>query len=67
MDAPSASPMSYQPYLDKLTAFGSQESRKADLLEAKAEYFRLTGEVFDGRAAAHQRPPGHRSARVACA
>lgn len=39
--------MSYQPYLDQLIAFGSQESRKADLLEAKAEYFRLTGEVFE--------------------
>lgn len=47
MDAPSASPLSYQPYLDQLIAFGSQEPRKADLLEAKAEYFRLTGEVFE--------------------
>jgi hypothetical protein len=47
MDASSASPMSYQPYLDQLIAFGSEEPRKADLIEAKAEYFRLTGEVFE--------------------
>jgi hypothetical protein len=47
MDAPSASPLSYQPYLDQLIAFGSEEPRKADLLEAKGEYFRLTGEVFE--------------------
>ena len=47
MDAPSASPLSYQPYLDQLTSFGSEEPRKADLLTAKAEYFRLTGEVFE--------------------
>ncbi|NTX06987.1 hypothetical protein HUA74_16825 [Myxococcus sp. CA051A] len=46
MDSP-LSPLSYQPYLDQLIAFGSVESRKADLLEAKAEYFRLTGEVFE--------------------
>ncbi|WP_225409364.1 hypothetical protein [Stigmatella hybrida] len=48
MDASTTvSPLSYQPYLDQLTAFGSEEPRKADLLEAKAEYFRLTGEVFE--------------------
>lgn len=41
------SPLSYQPYLDQLIAFGSQESRKPDLLAAKAEYLRLTGEVFE--------------------
>lgn len=46
MDSP-LSPLSYQPYLDQLIAFGSAESRKADLLDAKAEYFRLTGEVFE--------------------
>lgn len=46
MDSP-LSPLSYQPYLDQLIAFGSVESRKADLLDAKAEYFRLTGEVFE--------------------
>ena len=46
MDSP-LSPLSYQPYLDQLIAFGSQESRKPDLLDAKAEYLRLTGEVFE--------------------
>ncbi|MCP3099591.1 hypothetical protein LZ198_12005 [Myxococcus sp. K15C18031901] len=46
MDSP-LSPLSYQPYLDQLIAFGSADSRKADLLDAKAEYFRLTGEVFE--------------------
>jgi hypothetical protein len=43
MDAP----LSYQPYLDQLITFASDEERKADLLSAKAEYFRLTGEVFE--------------------
>src|SRR5262245_22892592 len=38
---------SYQPYLDQLIAFGSAEPRKPDLLAAKAEYFQLTGEVFE--------------------
>ncbi len=46
MDSP-LSPLSYQPYLDQLIAFGSQESRKTDLLDAKTEYLRLTGEVFE--------------------
>ncbi|HEX8825935.1 MAG TPA: hypothetical protein VF794_38850 [Archangium sp.] len=46
MESP-LSPLSYQPYLDQLIAFGSQESRKPDLLDAKAEYLRLTGEVFE--------------------
>ena len=32
MDSP-LSPLSYQPYLDQLIAFGSQESRKPDLLD----------------------------------
>src|SRR4051812_23424895 len=40
-------PQSYQPFLDALTAFASEEPRKADLLAAKAEYFQLTGEVFE--------------------
>lgn len=40
-------PTSYQPFLDELTAFGSSESRKPDLLSAKAEYFEQTGEVFE--------------------
>ena len=43
MESP-LSPLSYQPYLDQLIAFGSQEARKPDLLVAKAEYLRLTGE-----------------------
>jgi hypothetical protein len=40
-------PVSYQPYLDQLISFASAENRKADLIDAKAEYFRLTGEVFE--------------------
>jgi hypothetical protein len=44
MDALS---LSYQPYLDQLIAFASTEERKADLIAAKAEYFRATGEVFE--------------------
>ncbi|XXF81115.1 hypothetical protein P2318_15530 [Myxococcaceae bacterium GXIMD 01537] len=43
----SVSPFSYQPYLDQLIAFGSSEGRKPDLLDAKAEYFLRTGEVFE--------------------
>lgn len=39
--------LSYQPYLDELIAYASQEPRKPDLLAAKAEYFRLTGEIFE--------------------
>jgi hypothetical protein len=46
MESP-LSPLSYQPFLDELIAFGSQEERKPDLLAAKAEYLRLTGEVFE--------------------
>lgn len=38
---------SYQPYLDELTAWASSEERKPDLLEAKAEYVKGTGEVFE--------------------
>lgn len=40
-------PVQYQPQLDELIAFASAEPRKPDLLNAKAEYFRLTGEVFE--------------------
>lgn len=40
-------PLSYQPYLDQLIAFASAEPRKPELLSAKAEYFQLTGEVFE--------------------
>jgi hypothetical protein len=38
---------SYQPYLDALTAWASTEDRKPDLLQAKSDYFKLTGEVFE--------------------
>ncbi len=38
---------SFQPFLDQLIAFASTEERKPDLLAAKAEYFGLTGEVFE--------------------
>jgi hypothetical protein len=38
---------SYQPYLDELTTFASSEERKPDLLVAKAEFFKATGEVFE--------------------
>src|SRR6478672_3288080 len=41
------SPAQYQPLLDELIAFASAESRKDDLLAAKADYFKLTGEVFE--------------------
>ncbi len=37
----------YQPYLDALIAYASVEDRKPDLLAAKADYIRLTGEVFE--------------------
>src|SRR5688500_1436969 len=40
-------PMSYQAHLDKLVAWASAEDRKQDLVSAKAEYFRLTGEVHE--------------------
>lgn len=43
MDAPPQ----YQPQLDELIAYASVEPRKPDLLNAKSEYFRLTGEVFE--------------------
>jgi hypothetical protein len=46
MESP-LSPLSYQPYLDQLIAFASEELRKPDLVAAKTEYFRLTGEVFE--------------------
>ena len=37
---------SYQTLFDELTAFGSSEAKKPELLDAKAEYARLTGEIF---------------------
>ncbi|MBX5481062.1 MAG: hypothetical protein IRZ16_04310 [Myxococcaceae bacterium] len=39
--------LNYQPYLDKLIAFASSDDRKQDLLAARAEYFKLTGEVHE--------------------
>jgi hypothetical protein len=39
--------LSYQPQLDRLIAFASADDRKQDLLAGKAEYFRLTGEVYE--------------------
>jgi hypothetical protein len=38
---------SHHSLLDALVAFASSEERKPELLAAKAEYFRLTGEVFE--------------------
>lgn len=38
---------SYQQHLDALTAWASREERKPDLLVAKADYFKHTGEVFE--------------------
>ena len=38
---------SFQSQLDQLISFASSEDRKPDLLAAKAEYFGLTGEVFE--------------------
>src|SRR5208282_5888732 len=38
---------SYTSVLDSLFAQASVEDRKPDVLAAKAEYFRLTGEVFE--------------------
>ncbi len=40
-------PASYPSLLDSLFALASAEERKSDVLAAKAEYFRLTGEVFE--------------------
>src|SRR5689334_1565835 len=41
------SPQSYQPYLDELTRYATTEEKKPGLLEAKAEYLKATGEVFE--------------------
>ncbi|HMK71927.1 MAG TPA: hypothetical protein VK454_01235, partial [Myxococcaceae bacterium] len=38
---------SHHSLLDALVGFASSEERKPELLLAKAEYFRLTGEVFE--------------------
>ena len=37
----------YQPYFDELVKWATPEVRQAELLEAKAEFSRLTGEIFD--------------------
>lgn len=42
----SAAP-SFQPYLEQLTAWGTSEDRRPDLVEARAAYFHATGEVFE--------------------
>jgi hypothetical protein len=40
-------PASYQSLLDELYAVASAEARKPDVLAARSEFFRLTGEVFE--------------------
>jgi hypothetical protein len=40
-------PAAYQSLLDELYALASVEERKPDVLAARAEFFRLTGEVFE--------------------
>ena len=49
------SPPTLQPYLDELIAYGSAEARKPDLLAAKAEYFHLTGDVYEDDKSFEQR------------
>jgi hypothetical protein len=43
---PSAA-AAYQTQFDQLTAYATSEARKPELIAAKAEYFGLTGEVFE--------------------
>ncbi len=38
---------SYQPYYDELVKWATPEPRQAELLEAKTDFFKLTGEIFD--------------------
>jgi hypothetical protein len=38
---------SYQPYFDELVKYATPDVRQAELLQARSEFFRLTGEVFD--------------------
>jgi hypothetical protein len=38
---------SYQPHFEELVKWATPEVRQAELLEARAEYFKLTGEIFD--------------------
>lgn len=47
--------LTFQPYLDELIAYGSSEGRKPDLIAAKAEYFRLTGDVYEDDKSFEQR------------
>ena len=37
----------YQPYFEELVKWATPEVRQAELLEARADFFRLTGEIFD--------------------
>ena len=39
--------LSYHSYLEQLTTFATSEEPKSDLIAAKAEYFRLTGDVYE--------------------
>jgi hypothetical protein len=39
--------VSYHPYFERFAQHASAEPRKPDLVAAKADYFRLTGEVFE--------------------
>jgi hypothetical protein len=40
-------PATYQPLLNELYSVASAEARKPDVLAARADFFRLTGEVFE--------------------
>jgi hypothetical protein len=46
---------SYQPFLDELIAWASSDARRDDLIAAKEEYFRQTGEIFEDDAFFEQR------------
>lgn len=41
------SDLSYQPYFEELVKWATPEVRQAELLEAKSEFFKLTGEIYD--------------------
>ncbi len=38
---------SYQPFYEELVKWATPEVRQAELLEARAEFFKLTGEIFE--------------------
>lgn len=38
---------SYQPFYEELVKWATPEVRQAELLEARTEFFKLTGEIFD--------------------